>query len=82
MFTNAISLRWHIGSCSEDYYPHKRGFDSFRGILHSGSDHYTYEQSFGGELGYDLHYNGDIDYEGNGTYSSVSQRFRGEHHRK
>ena len=33
--------KWHLGMCSYDYTPTKRGFDSFYGIYNGMSDYYT-----------------------------------------
>ena len=66
-----ILTRWHVGWCNSSYLPQNRGFDSFRGVWHSATDHYNY--IYEGDMGgYDLHYNDDIDTNNTGTYSSVS----------
>merc|ERR1711976_513677 len=62
--------KWHLGSCDSSYLPHNRGFDSFRGIWHSGTDHYNYITETG-PAAYDLHFNDNIDTDNDGTYSSV-----------
>ena len=65
------SSRWHVGSCNSSYLPQSRGFDSFRGVWHAGTDHYNYITETGLNA-YDLHYNDNIDTDNDGTYSSVS----------
>ncbi len=33
--------KWHLGHCSWDHTPIKRGFDSFYGFYNGGTDYYT-----------------------------------------
>ena len=33
--------KWHLGYCSPDYLPTRRGFDTFFGQLGQQADHYT-----------------------------------------
>merc|ERR1712223_1000630 len=62
--------KWHVGSCNSSYLPQSRGFDSFRGVWHAGTDHYNYITETGLNA-YDLHYNDNIDTDNDGTYSSI-----------
>merc|ERR1739838_511835 len=62
--------KWHVGWCNSSYLPQNRGFDSFRGIWHGGTDRYNYITESDPQA-YDLHYNNDTDTENNGTYSSI-----------
>ena len=56
-----------MGWCKHDYLPTRKGFSSFTGILHSGSDHLDYTSNGVYEL-----YNGEsVDYTDKGTYSWV-----------
>ena len=61
-------FRWHLGWCNETYLPNSRGFDEFRGIWHSGTDHYSYLDN--SQDAYDLHSGTDADYTYNGQYST------------
>ncbi|XP_066985387.1 arylsulfatase B-like [Macrobrachium rosenbergii] len=42
--THAIG-KWHLGFCSWDYTPTKRGFDSFYGFYTGAADYYTHKRS-------------------------------------
>ncbi|XP_064099361.1 arylsulfatase B-like [Macrobrachium nipponense] len=42
--THAIG-KWHLGFCSWDYTPTKRGFDSFYGYYTAATDYYTHKRS-------------------------------------
>ncbi|RUS71733.1 hypothetical protein EGW08_020498 [Elysia chlorotica] len=75
--THAIG-KWHLGFFKEEYTPLRRGFDTFFGILPSGSFHYSYKACAKAEVngsinvycGYSLR---DMDtpyLSGNGTYST------------
>ncbi|XP_063418921.1 arylsulfatase B-like isoform X2 [Mytilus trossulus] len=65
-YTTHIVGKWHLGHCSEDVIPTKRGFDSFLGILKGGGDYYS--MSFGGN--YDFWKNEDIYFPPEGSYST------------
>ncbi len=41
-------FRWHLGSCSVDYLPNKRGFDTFDGFLLGREDYFTHYLSANG----------------------------------
>ena len=68
--SSSILCRWHLGWCKEDYFPHKRGFDSFMGIMHSGASFYNY--TTGAPVGYDLWSNFNINRTYDGVYATVS----------
>jgi arylsulfatase A-like enzyme len=63
-----IPSRWHLGWCKEDYFPHKRGFDSFLGIMHSGATYTTYESE--SPVAYDLWSDYTINSTYDGTYAT------------
>ncbi|XP_068244525.1 arylsulfatase B-like [Palaemon carinicauda] len=42
--THAIG-KWHLGFCSWDYTPTKRGFDTFYGFYTAATDYYTHKRS-------------------------------------
>ncbi|XP_066985391.1 arylsulfatase B-like [Macrobrachium rosenbergii] len=42
--THAIG-KWHLGFCSWDYTPLKRGFDTFYGFYTGASDHFTHKRA-------------------------------------
>ena len=62
------SYRWHVGWCNETYLPNARGFDTYKGIWHSGTDHYSYLDN--DQDSYDLHSNLEPDYTYDGNYST------------
>ncbi|KAL5259356.1 hypothetical protein ACHWQZ_G009712 [Mnemiopsis leidyi] len=50
--------KWHLGHCSWDHTPTKRGFDSFYGYFNGATDYYTKELgSLTGSSGFDFRYN-------------------------
>ena len=61
--------RWHLGFCSEEYLPTRRGFDTFYGFW-TGSEHYYHHTNLGA---YDFRIQEEVNYEANGTYSSVNK---------
>ena len=44
-FVLCFAGKWHVGFHEEDYMPTRRGFDTFRGFLLAGGDHYTHTRS-------------------------------------
>ncbi|XP_064099097.1 arylsulfatase B-like [Macrobrachium nipponense] len=41
--THAVG-KWHLGFCSWDYTPTRRGFDTFFGFYGGGEDHFTHKE--------------------------------------
>ncbi|XP_068240198.1 arylsulfatase B-like isoform X2 [Palaemon carinicauda] len=41
--------KWHLGFCSWDYTPLKRGFDTFYGFYTGASDYYTHKRAISNE---------------------------------
>lgn len=41
-YQTAIVGKWHLGAAETKYFPQNRGFESFYGILHGFTDHYTH----------------------------------------
>ncbi|XP_066985393.1 arylsulfatase B-like [Macrobrachium rosenbergii] len=41
--THAVG-KWHLGFCSWDYTPTRRGFDTFYGFYGGGEDHFTHKE--------------------------------------
>ncbi len=72
-----VVSRWHLGWCRDRYLPQNRGFSSFLGTLHAGTDHYDYTEDFNDETVFSLFLaenSGDTlrEYtEGVDTYSEV-----------
>ena len=64
--------KWHLGYCSIDYTPLRRGFDSFFGCLSQQSDHYTRLHQLNPHIGsgYDLWRGGNVSHDGAGEYST------------
>src|SRR5262249_30962285 len=40
-YKTAMSGKWHLGHAKVDYWPHRRGFDSFYGCTVGEIDHFT-----------------------------------------
>lgn len=62
--------RWHLGWCTKALLPHRRGFQTFNGIYHAGTDHYNYMTSR--PTGFDFHTNDNINKTVIDTYSTVN----------
>ena len=50
--------KWHLGMCSYDYTPIKRGFDTFYGLYNGAGDYYskTMNSRLVPDGGYDFRY--------------------------
>ena len=66
--------KWHLGYCSPDYLPTRRGFESFYGFWNGGGTHKSHFT--GGDmdnlywsLGYDFHLNDDLAFGVIGSYT-------------
>jgi len=64
--------KWHLGYCNAAYLPTRRGFLSFFGQYCHSVDYYTkYTSGMNNHgVGYDLHDNEEITYEGNREFST------------
>lgn len=74
-----------MGWCRERYLPQNRGFSSFLGTLHAGTDHRDYTESFNEESIFSLFLaeNGEEQREypeGVDTYSEVHGQHTQHHH--
>jgi len=69
--THAVG-KWHLGYCSWDYTPTRRGFDSFFGFYSHSEDYYSRQSSDSSKVfnGYDLRENETVSKEGAGQYSA------------
>ncbi|XP_072039971.1 arylsulfatase B-like [Amphiura filiformis] len=61
-YTTHMVGKWHAGYYKAACLPHRRGFNSFFGLLLGNSDHFSHSASCGGSkgcsgFGYDLHEN-------------------------
>lgn len=46
-YATAMSGKWHLGQAKLDYWPHKRGFDSFYGAILGEINHFTHKAENG-----------------------------------
>jgi len=46
-YATAMSGKWHLGQAKIDFWPHKRGFDSFYGAILGEINHYTHKADNG-----------------------------------
>ncbi|XP_023345276.1 arylsulfatase I [Eurytemora carolleeae] len=69
--THAVG-KWHLGYCSWDYTPTRRGFDSFFGFYSHGEDYYNRVTQDSTDMfsGYDLRENEAVSFKGSGRYSA------------
>jgi len=69
--THAVG-KWHLGYCSWDYTPTRRGFDTFFGFYSHSEDYFSRQSSSSSKLfnGYDLRENESVTREGAGKYSA------------
>lgn len=69
--THAVG-KWHLGYCSWDYTPTRRGFDTFLGFYSHTEDYFSRmaKDSTDTFSGYDFRNNETISYEGEGQYSA------------
>ena len=66
--THAVG-KWHLGYCSWDYTPTRRGFSSFFGFYTHGEDYYQRIVSDNRKVfrGYALRHNESVTHEGEGA---------------
>ena len=60
--------KWHLGYCSWDYTPTRRGFDTFYGTYLGVLDHWTHTRDK--YDGYDFRRDEDVVYNASGVYST------------
>ena len=60
--------KWHLGFCSWDYTPTRRGFDSFFGSYLGVLDHFSHVRDK--YDGYDFHRDEEMAYNASGFYST------------
>ena len=46
-YATAMSGKWHLGQAKPEYWPHRRGFDSFYGAILGEIDHFTHKADNG-----------------------------------
>ena len=71
--THALG-KWHLGFCSENYLPTRRGFDTFYGFYLGAQDYYDHTRvpDKGDQTpGYDFRDQELVDYSANGKYSPI-----------
>ena len=64
--------KWHLGMCSESFWPNRRGFDHFHGMLGGAADYYSHRTDDPPVHipGYDYRLDSEVDVAASGTYST------------
>ncbi|GFN78880.1 arylsulfatase [Plakobranchus ocellatus] len=70
--------KWHLGMFKRDYLPENRGFETHFGYYMGHGDYFDHYAEDGGDIGYDLHYNGETFWKYKGNYSTEFYTKRAE----